>query len=105
MDEDITWEPETPRAFPMSRPTPALPTRSGTPKALPPAVVSKTTYKRVSKTTYKSGQKVKHGKFGSGIVIESKAISGDEQVTVSFSDKKVGIKTLIASFANLVIED
>ncbi|HUN07302.1 MAG TPA: UvrD-helicase domain-containing protein [Aggregatilineales bacterium] len=96
-DEDITWEPETPRAFPMSRPTPALPTRSGTPKALPPAVVSK--------TTYKSGQKVKHGKFGSGIVIESKAISGDEQVTVSFSDKKVGIKTLIASFANLVIED
>jgi DNA helicase-2/ATP-dependent DNA helicase PcrA len=94
-DEDITWEREAPRALPASRPV--LPTRSSGAKALPAAAVSK--------TAFKTGQKVKHGKFGSGIVIESKAIPGDEQVTVSFTDKKVGLKVLIASFANLAVEE
>jgi DNA helicase-2/ATP-dependent DNA helicase PcrA len=52
---------------------------------------------------YKSGQKVHHAKFGDGMVIESQAKSGDEEVTVSFADKKHGIKRLAASFANLTI--
>jgi DNA helicase-2/ATP-dependent DNA helicase PcrA len=50
---------------------------------------------------YKSGQRVKHSKFGEGIVIESKLTGNDEEVTVAFSD--VGIKRLAASFAKLEV--
>ena len=48
---------------------------------------------------YRTGQKVRHAKFGDGIVIESKITGNDEEVTVAF--KKEGIKKLAASFANL----
>jgi DNA helicase II / ATP-dependent DNA helicase PcrA len=50
---------------------------------------------------YPTGVKVYHAKFGEGIVIESKRMGEDEEVTVSF--KNVGIKRLAASFANLVV--
>jgi DNA helicase-2/ATP-dependent DNA helicase PcrA len=50
---------------------------------------------------FRAGQKVRHAKFGDGIVIMSQRSGSDEEVTVSFSDKKVGIKRLAASFANL----
>ena len=50
---------------------------------------------------YKTGQKVRHGKFGEGIVIESKVAGGDEEVTVAFSG--IGIKRLAASIANLEV--
>jgi DNA helicase-2/ATP-dependent DNA helicase PcrA len=40
---------------------------------------------------------VNHQIFGPGVVIESKAVGGDEQVTVAFSG--VGIKRLMASIA------
>ena len=52
---------------------------------------------------FTSGQKVSHDSFGSGIVIESKPLSGDELVIVAFDD--VGIKRLIAGSAKLKIED
>jgi DNA helicase-2/ATP-dependent DNA helicase PcrA len=52
---------------------------------------------------FSSGQKVSHDSFGSGIVIESKPLSGDEMVIVAFDD--VGIKKLIAGSAKLKIED
>jgi ATP-dependent DNA helicase UvrD/PcrA len=53
---------------------------------------------------FKAGQKVRHSKFGDGIVINSQPSGGgDEEVVVSFSDKKVGIKRLSANFANLVV--
>ena len=54
---------------------------------------------RAAAGRYKTGQKVRHGKFGEGIVIESKVAGGDEEVTVAFSG--VGIKRLAASIANL----
>ncbi len=55
-------------------------------------------------TRFKAGQKVRHSKFGDGIVVMSKPSGGgDEEVTVSFSDKKVGIKRLSANFANLTL--
>ncbi len=57
------------------------------------------------KLKYKTGQRVRHAKFGEGMVIESQAKSGDEEVTVSFSNKQHGIKRLAASFANLEIMD
>ncbi|CAG0935982.1 ATP-dependent DNA helicase PcrA [Thermoflexales bacterium] len=48
---------------------------------------------------FRAGQRVKHGTFGEGIVIESRVDRNDEEVTVAF--KKAGIKRLLASFANL----
>lgn len=48
---------------------------------------------------FKTGEKVRHAKFGQGIVIESKMTGNDEEVTVAFTD--LGIKRLAASFAKL----
>ncbi len=50
---------------------------------------------------YKSGQRVKHAKFGEGIVIESKITRNDEEVAIAFSEH--GIKRLSASFAKLEV--
>ena len=50
---------------------------------------------------YKAGQRVRHERFGDGIVVDSKARGEDEEVTVAFSEN--GVKTLVASLANLEI--
>ncbi len=50
---------------------------------------------------FRTGQKVRHGKFGEGIVIESKVTGADEEVVVAFSD--LGVKKLVASLARLEI--
>ena len=52
---------------------------------------------------YHSGQKVRHGTFGDGIVVESRVTGTVEEVTVAF--KSEGIKKLAASFANLEVLD
>jgi DNA helicase-2/ATP-dependent DNA helicase PcrA len=49
--------------------------------------------------SFRSGQRVKHAKFGEGVVIESRLDRNDEEVTVAF--QKFGIKRLLVSFANL----
>ena len=49
--------------------------------------------------SFRSGQRVKHAKFGEGVVIESRLDRNDEEVTIAF--KKAGIKRLLVSFANL----
>jgi DNA helicase-2/ATP-dependent DNA helicase PcrA len=46
-----------------------------------------------------AGQKVRHGAFGDGIVVSSKLVENDEEVTVAFAGK--GVKRLLASFAKL----
>jgi DNA helicase II / ATP-dependent DNA helicase PcrA len=46
-----------------------------------------------------AGQKVRHAIFGEGIVVSSKIIEDDEEVTVAFAGK--GVKRLLASFAKL----
>lgn len=46
---------------------------------------------------FHTGDKVNHEIFGHGVVIESKAVGEDEQVTVAFSG--VGLKRLMASMA------
>ncbi|MGA9349164.1 MAG: UvrD-helicase domain-containing protein [Anaerolineae bacterium] len=48
---------------------------------------------------FETGDRVRHRMFGEGIVIESKATGGDEEVTVAFQER--GIKRLLASFAKL----
>jgi DNA helicase-2/ATP-dependent DNA helicase PcrA len=50
---------------------------------------------------FKSGQRVFHARFGEGIVIESRATGGDEEVSVIFEE--AGLKRLMASFANMEI--
>lgn len=52
-----------------------------------------------SEPQFRTGQKVRHAKFGEGIVIESKVTGNDEEVTVAFRNE--GLKKLAASFANL----
>jgi DNA helicase II / ATP-dependent DNA helicase PcrA len=49
--------------------------------------------------SFRSGQKVRHARFGEGIVVECRVTGDDEEVTVAF--KSEGIKKLAASFANL----
>jgi DNA helicase-2/ATP-dependent DNA helicase PcrA len=46
---------------------------------------------------YRTGDEVEHETFGKGIVIESKPLGGDMQVTVAFAG--VGLKRLMASMA------
>src|SRR5262249_15165534 len=46
-----------------------------------------------------AGQKVRHATFGDGIVVSSKLVENDEEVTVAFTGK--GVKRLLASFAKL----
>jgi DNA helicase-2/ATP-dependent DNA helicase PcrA len=48
---------------------------------------------------FRAGQRVRHPKFGEGIVIESRLRRDDEEVSVVFEE--AGIKRLLASFANL----
>jgi DNA helicase-2/ATP-dependent DNA helicase PcrA len=46
---------------------------------------------------FETGDTVEHQVFGRGVVIESEASGGDEQVTVAFAG--VGLKRLMASMA------
>ncbi len=54
---------------------------------------------RGQRQRYQSGQRVSHPQFGEGIVILSKRVGDDEEVTVAFPN--TGIKRLLASYANL----
>ena len=47
----------------------------------------------------KAGQRVRHSKFGTGVVVNSRPIKDDVRVTVAFS--KEGVKMLMASMAGL----
>jgi DNA helicase-2/ATP-dependent DNA helicase PcrA len=50
-------------------------------------------------TSFFAGQKVRHELFGEGMVVSSKLVENDEEVTVAFTGK--GVKRLLASFAKL----
>jgi DNA helicase-2/ATP-dependent DNA helicase PcrA len=50
---------------------------------------------------YRDGDRVRHARFGDGIVVTSKLTRADEEVTVAFRDPSVGRKTMLASMANL----
>jgi DNA helicase II / ATP-dependent DNA helicase PcrA len=56
---------------------------------------------RAGQPRHHTGQKVRHARFGEGTVIDSKVVGNDEEVHVAFPD--VGVKKLVASFANLEI--
>jgi hypothetical protein len=50
---------------------------------------------------YRDGDRVRHDRWGDGIVVTSKLTRSDEEVTVAFRDPQVGRKTVLASLAGL----
>jgi hypothetical protein len=50
---------------------------------------------------YRDGDRVRHARWGDGIVVSSKLTRSDEEVTIAFRDAQVGRKTLLASLAGL----
>src|SRR4029078_2095464 len=50
---------------------------------------------------FRDGARVRHGRWGDGIVVTSKLTRSDEEVTVAFKDASVGRKTMLVSLANL----
>ncbi|MFM2105438.1 MAG: hypothetical protein RL338_470 [Chloroflexota bacterium] len=50
---------------------------------------------------FRDGDRVRHARFGDGIVLTSKLTRDDEEVTVVFQDPDAGRKTMLASLANL----
>jgi DNA helicase II / ATP-dependent DNA helicase PcrA len=52
---------------------------------------------------FRDGDRVRHARWGDGIVVSSKLTRSDEEVLVAFRDPAVGRKTMLASLANLDI--
>jgi ATP-dependent DNA helicase UvrD/PcrA len=52
---------------------------------------------------YRDGDRIRHARWGDGIVVTSKLTRDDEEVTVAFKDASVGRKTMLASLANLEV--
>jgi DNA helicase-2/ATP-dependent DNA helicase PcrA len=52
---------------------------------------------------YRDGDRVRHARWGDGIVVTSKLTRDDEEVMVAFRDPTVGRKTMLASLANLEV--
>ncbi len=52
---------------------------------------------------FRDGDRVRHGRWGDGIVVTSKLTRSDEEVTVAFKDPAVGRKQMLVSLANLEI--
>jgi DNA helicase-2/ATP-dependent DNA helicase PcrA len=71
-------------------PEPELPT---------PAVEAETAFNEFVDQQYFPGDKVYHPAFGTGIVVSSALVRGDEEVTVAFEDK--GVKKLSVAYAPL----
>ncbi|MFL5779579.1 MAG: ATP-dependent helicase [Chloroflexota bacterium] len=52
---------------------------------------------------FRDGDRVRHARWGDGVVVTSKLTRSDEEVIVAFRDAAVGRKTMLASLANLEI--
>jgi hypothetical protein len=52
---------------------------------------------------FRDGDRVRHARWGDGIIVTSKLTRSDEEITVVFKDATVGRKTVLASLANLEI--
>ena len=52
---------------------------------------------------FRDGDRVRHGRWGDGIVVTSKLTRSDEEITVAFKDAAIGRKTMLASLANLEV--
>ena len=52
---------------------------------------------------FRDGDRVRHARWGDGIVVSSKLTRSDEEVTVAFKTAGVGTKQMLASLANLEV--
>ncbi len=69
------------------------------PSRLPPRPVSAPRVRVPGERLFRDGDRVAHARFGEGVVVTSKLTRDDEEVTVAF--RNGGVKTLLASMANL----
>jgi DNA helicase-2/ATP-dependent DNA helicase PcrA len=87
--------------LPVRRIAPSAP--SGTPSLRPgaaPAHAASAPRVRVpGERLFRDGDRVSHARFGDGVVVTSRLTRDDEEVTVAF--RNGGVKTLLASMANL----
>jgi DNA helicase II / ATP-dependent DNA helicase PcrA len=95
--------PMTPRSTPMDPRTPPTPLRP-TPTQMTPGmsggpVTPPEPKESTGEPTFKAGDRVYHPAFGNGIVVSSRLLRGDEEVTVAFDQR--GVKKLALSFAPL----
>jgi DNA helicase II / ATP-dependent DNA helicase PcrA len=72
-------------------------------EAPPPAVQRPPRPVITGERQFRDGDRVRHGRWGDGIVVTSKLTRSDEEITVAFKDPGVGRKTMLASLANLEI--
>jgi DNA helicase-2/ATP-dependent DNA helicase PcrA len=47
------------------------------------------------------GERVRHGRFGEGAVVELTGVGRDAKVTVDFDDESIGRKRLVIAYAGL----
>jgi hypothetical protein len=70
-------------------------------RGLPPAPAREPRPIVPGERRYRDGDRVRHVRWGDGIVVTSKLTRSDEEVTVAFRDPQVGRKTVLASLAGL----
>jgi len=47
------------------------------------------------------GERVRHGRFGSGTIAELSGVGRDTKVTIDFDDESIGRKRLVVQYAGL----
>jgi DNA helicase-2/ATP-dependent DNA helicase PcrA len=95
------WDDETPAPEPDERGSEGAPAWRSAAAPARPAPVSRPVVP--GERRYRDGDRIRHAKWGDGIVVTSRLTRSDEEVTVAFRDAAVGRKTLLASLANLEI--
>ncbi len=91
-------ESEHARTEPTVRPRGEPAVQSETPPSVQPPTASPSR-EATAANEWSTGDRVVHRRFGQGIVVSSRIVAGDEEVTVAFVGQ--GVKRLIAAFANL----
>ena len=83
------------RRFPRAMQTRRIPGRRISPDEESEADVSQDAPRFVK------GERVRHGRFGSGTIAELSGVGRDTKVTIDFDDEAVGRKRLVVAYAGL----
>jgi len=92
-------ESEHARSRPVVRPRRVPSAQPGTAPPVQPRMAAPAADTPPAPNQWSPGDRVLHHRFGEGIVVSSRMVGGDEEVTVAFVAQ--GVKRLIAQFANL----
>jgi DNA helicase-2/ATP-dependent DNA helicase PcrA len=95
-----SWDEDAPAYDGMDGDGDGLASRAGA-GATPPRPAPVTRPIIPGERRYRDGDRVRHARWGDGIVVTSKLTRSDEEVTVAFRDPQVGRKTVLASMAGL----